>query len=252
MEIGQAVALYCVYPTNCGCGRSGRSWKFTVRQASLASKAHRILVVDDHTIMRDGLQALLSAEPDYEVVGTTSDGEAAIQSVESLQPDIVLMGLSMVQAGGVEAIAHIKQQFPEIKIIALTFHKEGQYIRATFEAGADGYLLKDDSRAELFMALGSVLHGKNYLSPAICSNVIAGYLARSDSAISCPTWAKLTHREKEVITLIAEGHTTRQIATRLSLSPGTVGKHRTNLMKKLGLHSVSAVTAYAIQNRLVT
>jgi len=200
--------------------------------------------------MRDGLQALLSAEHDYEVVGTASDGEGATQSIETSQPDIILMGLSIPRTC-VEAIAHIKKRFPAIKTVALTSHKDDETIRSTLEAGVDAYLLKDDSRAELLMALASVLEGKSYLSPAICGSVIAGYLAPSDSAVSHPSWGKLTNREREVIALVAEGNTTRQIASQLLLSPKTVDKHRANLMKKLGLHSASAVTAYVIQNGLI-
>jgi len=169
----------------------------------------------------------------------------------SLKPDIILMDLTMPRTSGIDAIAHIKRQHPAIKIIALTFHKEDKYIHATLDAGADAYVLKDDSRTELFTALNSVLQGKSYLSPAICDRVVAGYLAGTDSTTEKPSWEILTHREREVIKLIAEGSRTKDIAVYLSLSPKTVEKHRTNLMRKLDLHSVSAVTVYAIQNGLV-
>ena len=211
-------------------------------------RPYKLVIVDDHTIMRDGLQALLSSESEYEVVGTVCDGKEAIKSASELQPDIILMDLTMPRTGGIEAIAHIKRQHPKIKIVALTFHKEDKYIHATLEAGADAYVLKDDSRAELFTALASVLSGKSYLSPSICDRVVAGYLSGGDSASREPSWEILTLREREVIKLIAEGNRTKEIAAYLSLSPKTVEKHRTNLMKKLDLHSVSAVTVYAIQN----
>ncbi len=214
----------------------------------MAHTAHRVVIVDDHTIMRDGLQALLSSEADFEVVGTVSDGKAAIRAASELKPDVIMMDLTMPRTGGIEAIAHIKRQHPEIKIVALTFHKEDKYIHATLEAGADAYVLKDDSRTELFTALNSVLHGKSYLSPSICNRVVAGYLAGGESGSEQPSWEILTHRERQVIKLIAEGNRTKEIAAYLSLSPKTVEKHRTNLMRKLDLHSVSAVTAYAIQN----
>jgi two-component system response regulator NreC len=210
------------------------------------------MIVDDHTIMRDGLQALLSSEPKYEVVGTMSDGKSAMQSVTSLKPDVILMDLSMRGTGGVEATAHIKRQHPHVKIIALTFHKEDKYIHATLEAGADAYVLKDDSRKELFTALSTVLGGKSYLSPSICDRVVAGYLAGGNAKSDKPSWEILTHREREVIKLIAEGNRTKEIAEYLSLSPKTVEKHRTNMMRKLDLHSVSAVTVYAIQNGFLT
>ena len=212
----------------------------------------KILIVDDHTIMRDGLHSLIASEPGFEVVGTAADGKTAIRCVGDLKPDIVMMDLTMPGTSGVDAIAHIKRQYPHVKLVALTFHKEDQYIHATLEAGADAYVLKDDSRTELFTALRSVQSGKNYLSPSICDRVVAGYLSGGDPTSKKPAWELLTKREREVIKLIAEGYKTREIAEYLSLSPKTVEKHRTNLMKKLDLHSVSAVTLYAIQNGLVT
>ena len=221
-------------------------------ELSISNAARRILIVDDHTIMRDGLQSLLASEPGFEVVGTAADGKSAIRRVNELKPDIVMMDLTMPGTSGIDAIAHIKRQHPAIKLVALTFHKEDRYIHATLEAGADAYVLKDDSRTELLTALTSVLNGKQYLSPSICDRVVAGYLSGGDPDAKEPTWELLTKREREVIKLIAEGYKTREIAEYLSLSPKTVEKHRTNLMKKLDLHNVSAVTLYAIQNGLVS
>jgi DNA-binding NarL/FixJ family response regulator len=212
----------------------------------------KIMIVDDHTIMRDGLQALLSSEPDYEIVGTVADGKTAIQSIGTLSPDVILMDLTMPGTSGIDAIKEIKRRAPTIRIIALTFHKEDKYIHATLEAGADAYVLKDDSRTELFAALSSVIRGKSYLSPSICDRVVAGYLACSDGNSEQPSWEILTRREREVIKLIAEGNKTKDIAVYLSLSPKTVEKHRTNLMRKLDLHSISAVTVYAIQNGFIS
>ena len=137
-----------VYWSDQGDGNSGTLFKMT--------EPKKIMIVDDHTIMRDGLQALLSSEPNYEVVGTVADGKTAIQSVATLQPDIILMDLTMPGTSGIEAIEHIKRRHPRVRIIALTFHKEDKYIHATLEAGADAYVLKDDSRTELFTALASV------------------------------------------------------------------------------------------------
>lgn len=218
----------------------------------MAQETHNVLIVDDHTIMRDGLEALLSAEPNFNVTGTVADGRAAIRSVAAQKPDIILMDLTMPRTGGIEAISTIKRQFPDVKIVALTFHKEDKYIHSTLEAGADAYVLKDDSRTELLMALRSVLSGKSYLSPSICDRVVAGFLAGGEVSSHGPSWEILTRREREVIKLIAEGNRTREIAEYLSLSPKTVEKHRTNLMRKLDLHSVSAVTVYAIQNGFVS
>jgi len=212
----------------------------------------KLMIVDDHTIMRDGLQALLSAEPNYVVVGTFADGKSAIKQVADLQPEIILMDLTMPGTSGIEAIKEIKKRHPKIRILALTFHKEDKYIHATLEAGADAYVLKDDSRTELFTALSSVANGKSYLSPSICDRVVAGYLAGPEVNSSQASWEILTQRERQVIKLIAEGRKTKEIAEYLSLSPKTVEKHRTNLMRKLDLHSVSAVTVYAIQNGFIS
>ena len=202
--------------------------------------------------MRNGLEAMLESEPGYEVVGVASDGMTAMRAVAELQPDIVMMDLTMPRTSGMDAIVQIKRQYPNVKIIALTFHKEDKYIHATLEAGADAYVLKDDSRTELFSALASVANGKSYLSPSIVDKVMAGYISGGDASTSQPSWEVLTRREREVIKLIAEGKRTKEIATYLSLSPKTIEKHRTNLMRKLDLHNVSEVTVYAIKNGFVT
>lgn len=202
--------------------------------------------------MRNGLESMFASETDYAVVGVAADGMSAIRAVSELQPDIVLMDLTMPRTSGIDAIVQIKRQHPHIKIVALTFHKEDKYVHATLEAGADAYVLKDDSRDELFSALANVANGKSYLSPSIVEKVVAGYLSGGDVSSAEPSWEVLTRREREVIKLIAEGKRTRDIATYLSLSPKTIEKHRTNLMRKLDLHNVSEVTVYAIKNGFTT
>jgi len=202
--------------------------------------------------MRNGLEAMLASESSFEVVGVAADGMSAIRVVAELQPDIVLMDLTMPRTSGIDAIVQIKRQSPHIKIVALTFHKEDKYIHATLEAGADAYVLKDDSRTELFNALANVIQGKQYLSPSIVDKVVSGYLTGGAASTTDPSWEILTRREREVIKLIAEGKRTRDIATYLSLSPKTIEKHRTNLMRKLDLHNVSEVTVYAIKNGFTT
>lgn len=221
-------------------------------QILTSKKVHSILIVDDHALMRNGLEAMLASEPGYEVVGVAADGMTAIRSVAELRPDVVLMDLTMPRTSGMDAIIQIKRQYPDVKIVALTFHKEEKYIHATLEAGADAYVLKDDSRTELFNALANVVSGNNYLSPSIVDKVVAGYISGSGASTSKPSWEVLTRREREVIKLIAEGKRTKEIADYLSLSPKTIEKHRTNLMRKLDLHNVSEVTVYAIKNGFVT
>ena len=215
-------------------------------------KVYKVVIVDDHALMRNGLEAMLESEPAYEVVGTAADGMTAMRTISELEPDIVMMDLTMPRTSGIDAIVQIKRRHPSIKVIALTFHKEDNYIHSTLKAGADAYVLKDDSRTELFSALASVIGGKNYLSPSIVDRVLAGYLSGGENTSGGPSWEILTRREREVIKLIAEGKRTKEIATYLSLSPKTIEKHRTNLMRKLDLHNVSEVTVYAIKNGFVT
>ena len=215
---------------------------------------HTILVADDHSILRDGLCALLSNTPDLEIIGEAENGQDAIDKVRQLEPQLVLLDLSMPIINGTEAIAAIKQRSPETKVIALTVHKSEEYVRATLNAGADGYVLKDDSSKELLTSIRNVLNGKVHLSPGICDKVINGFLDRTanTNTRSVRSWDQLTQREREVLKLIAEGNKNRGIAECLSVSVKTVEKHRSNLMKKLDLHGVSALTIYAIDNGLIS
>ena len=210
-----------------------------------------ILVADDHAILREGLCALLSNTPDLEVIGEAEDGQDAIEKVRQLQPQLVVLDLSMPIINGTEAIRAIKRRNPEIKIIALTVHKSEEYVRATLDAGADGYVLKDDTSSDLLTSIRNVQKGRVHLSSGICGKVINGYLDRPARGPSMPSWDQLTVREREVLKLIAEGNKNRGIAERLSVSVKTVEKHRANLMKKLDLHGVSALTIYAIDNGLI-
>jgi DNA-binding NarL/FixJ family response regulator len=213
----------------------------------------RIVVVDDHAIMRDGLSALLSNELGFEVVGTAGDGREAIGVVGEAKPDLVLIDLSMPGTDGTEAIRVIKRQHPAIRVVVLTFHKEDAHIHAALHAGADAYVLKDDGRNELLSAIRNAAVGKSYLSPSVCKRVMAGYVQSrtTDDSGLAPSWELLTAREREVLKLIAEGQKTREIAAYLSLSVKTIEKHRSNLMRKLDLHNVSEVTTYAIANGLL-
>jgi DNA-binding NarL/FixJ family response regulator len=215
----------------------------------------RILIVDDHGIIRDGLSSLLAEETDLAIAGSAGNGREAIRAAEQLKPDLIIMDVSMPLTDGPEAISHIKRRYPQIRILVLTFHTDDQHIDTALRSGADGYVLKDDSRVELLSAVRAVLSGKNYLSPAICNRVVNGYLAGgtrdSTETRSESNPGALTSREREVIKLVAEGYRTRQIAQFLSLSPKTVEKHRSNLMRKLNLKNTAAVTAYAIANGFV-
>jgi two-component system response regulator NreC len=215
-------------------------------------KKQRIVIAEDHTILREGLRALLSSDPLFEVVGEAEDGRDAIRRVETLMPDLVLMDLSMPKMDGMEAIREIKKRFPETKILALTVHKTEEHILATLKAGADGYVVKDASHAELLMAIRSILSGKSYLSPGISEKVIEGYLVGKQTLKSSSSWDTLTQREREVLKMIAEGYKNKEIADYLCISLKTVEKHRSNLMTKLDLHNTAALTAFAMEKGLVS
>jgi len=217
----------------------------------METKRTRIVIADDHRILCDALRALLSSEAAIEVVGQVGNGHDALRCIATLNVDVVIMDLSMPQTNGVEAIANIKRRFPETKSIVLTFHKAEEYVRAALDAGAMGYVLKDDGHDELLAALRSVISGKTYLSPGICREVVTGYLKTfRNNGGARKSWEILSQREREVIKLIAEGSRNREIAEHLSLSPKTVEKHRASAMKKLGLHNTAGITAYAIENGL--
>jgi len=213
---------------------------------------HRIVIVEDHAILREGVRALLSSSPNLEIVGEAADGREALQCVEELRPDLVITDLSMPRMGGVESIKAIKKRSPKTKILVLTVHKAEEYILETFRAGADGYLLKDSSYAELAMAVEHVLKGKRYISPEISDKVVSGYLEGRTALNDRSAWDTLTAREREILKLIAEGLKNKEIAEDLCISVKTVEKHRSNLMEKLDLHSAQALTAYAIERGLVS
>lgn len=209
------------------------------------------MIAEDHTILREGLRALLSSDPDFEIVGEAEDGRVAIRCVETLLPDLVLMDLSMPRMNGLEAIKDIKKQSPDTKIVALTVHKAEEYILATLKAGADGYVLKDAHHSELVLALKNVLSGKRYLSPGISEKVIEGYLEGRKTLKPASSYDTLTQREREILKLIAEGYKNKEVADYLCISLKTVEKHRANLIKKLDLHNAAALTAFAMEKGLV-
>jgi DNA-binding NarL/FixJ family response regulator len=212
----------------------------------------RILLVEDHTLMRVGVRALLAQDPELEIVGEADNGRDAIRAVAALSPDLVLMDLSMPGMNGIEAMHDIKRRNPDTRILVLTFHKTDEYIHESLRAGANGYILKDATHEELRMAICSVLKGKTYLSPDISDRVINTYLGggKPGGSDDC-RWDTLTHREREVLKLVAEGHPNKYIADFLCISIKTVERHRSNLMKKLDLHNASMLTSYAIDRGLL-
>ncbi|MGA3114363.1 MAG: response regulator transcription factor [Syntrophobacteraceae bacterium] len=212
----------------------------------------RIVIAEDHTILREGLRMLLSSNPDFEVVGEAQDGLEAIRQVESLKPDLILMDLSMPRMNGVGAIQEIKKLNPTTKILVLTVHKTEEHILTALKTGAEGYILKDATHGELMLAMNNIFSGKSYLSPGISEKVIEGYLEGRKSVKSSTSWDTLTQREREILKMIAEGYRNKDIADYLCISAKTVEKHRANLMKKLDLHSASSLTAFAMEKGLIT
>jgi len=212
----------------------------------------RIVITDDHAIVRDGLKALLSANTEFLIVGEAEDGQAAIRSAKDLKPDLMLLDLSMPRMNGIDAIKEIKSQSPETKVLILTVQKMEKYVHTCLKAGADGYVLKDATYEDLISAIKNVLRGRRYLSPDISEKVIEGYLEGRQSSENESTWDILSNREREVLKLIAEGYKNKEIADYLCISRHTVEKHRDNLMKKLNLHNTAALTSYAVRMGMAT
>jgi DNA-binding NarL/FixJ family response regulator len=212
----------------------------------------KIIIAEDHRLFREGLKALLADNQQLEVVCEAGDGLEAIRCARKHKADLILLDLSMPKMGGISAIKEIKRQFPEIKILVLTIHQSDQYVLETFEAGANGYCLKDAGRNELRMAIDSVLAGKTYLSPEISEQVMEGFIEGRKKMKTETTWDTITQREREVLKLLAEGYQNKEIAELLHISVKTVEKHRANIMGKLDLHNAAALTAYAIEKGLVT
>ncbi|MEJ2728233.1 MAG: response regulator transcription factor [Deltaproteobacteria bacterium] len=215
-------------------------------------KTKRIIIAEDHRLFREGIRALLEANPDFEIVCEAANGLEAIRCVRKHRADLIILDLSMPKLGGISAIKEIKRQFPGLKILVLTIHQSDQYVLETFEAGADGYCLKDAGRNELRMAVDSVLSGNTYLSPGISEKVMEGYIEGRKKLKTKTTWDTITQREREVLKLLGEGYQNKEIAELLHISVKTVEKHRANIMGKLDLHNAAALTAYAIEKGLVT
>ena len=197
------------------------------------------------------MRALLTSDPEFEVVGEFGDGREAAKHIPALQPDLVLTDLTLPRMSGVEAIREIRKRSPRTKILALTIHKAEEYVRAALQAGAQGYLLKETSHAELLTAARQVLAGKTYVSPELAAKVLADP-GGTPSPGHKTRWETLTGREREILKLIAEGARNKDIAQALFISVKTVEKHRSNLMEKLGVHNAQALTALAIEKGLIS
>lgn len=219
-------------------------------------KGLRVLLVDDHALVRAGLRALLETLGGVQVVGEASDGREALRSIETLRPDVVLMDIAMAGMNGLEAAARATQAFPRSRIIILSMHADEEYVRRALRAGATGYLLKDAGTAEVKLALEAVADGGLYLSPGVSKHVVDDY-ARG-SAGGPPSegregpYAVLTPRQREILQLVAEGSSTKEIARVLDLAVKTVETHRAEIMTRLGIHNVAGLVRYAIRTGIVS
>ncbi|MGB8656189.1 MAG: response regulator transcription factor [Candidatus Zixiibacteriota bacterium] len=214
-------------------------------------KKVRLLVADDHKIFRQGIKKLLEEEPDLQVVGEAADGRDVVKKAIELKPDIVLMDIAMANLNGLEATRQIKKALPDMRVIMLTMHKNEEYVLQSFQAGASGYILKEGAVEELVSAIRSIHQDKSFLSPTISKTLIDAYLRKSETGKTETPFDLLTDREREVLQLIAEGYTNREVAKSLFISVKTVEAHRAHIMQKLNIHDIAKLVKYAIQKGLV-
>jgi DNA-binding NarL/FixJ family response regulator len=210
----------------------------------------RLVLVEDHAILRDGLKALLELESDVVLVGEYACVDSSLDGIHRLQPDVVVVDLSLPHRSGIELMREIQRLSPKSRKLVLTGSDGVDYIRAALGAGADGYVLKEARSAELILAIRTVSIGQRFLCKAVAGKVLSGFLSRDRPLPSPAAPSSITAREREVLTRIAQGHSNKMIARELELSPKTVAKHRANLMRKLQLHNTAAITIYAIKHGL--
>jgi DNA-binding NarL/FixJ family response regulator len=210
-----------------------------------------VVVAEDHTIVRKGICSLIDGKADIQVVGEAEDGRDAIDKVTALLPDVVIMDIAMPHLNGLEATRQLKKMFPQIKILALTMYTNEEYILQILQAGASGYVIKQAAPAELISAIHAIYRGDSFLSPSISKTIIDEYLRHTTPNVSAEH-EKLTDREREVLQLIAEGCSNREIASKLQVSVKTVGVHRTNLMEKLEIHNVTDLVKYALRKGIIS
>lgn len=214
-------------------------------------KPVRILLADDHTIVRQGLARLLEEQQNFKVVGEAVNGQDAVEKAEKLKPDIIIMDIAMPRMNGIEAAKRIRKQMPETKIIILSMYSHEHYIHELLECGVSGYLLKDSGGQDIIKAIRAALKNETFLSPSISKKVVDAYLSPTKSSSKAELYKQLSNREREVFQLIAEGHPTRQIADMLCVSVSTIKSHKAKIMEKLGTESSIKLIHFAIQLGLV-
>lgn len=219
--------------------------------APQSGRTIRILLVEDHAILRDGLRALLEIEPDFEIAGDVGDGLQASAAVQELQPSLVISDITLPGCSGIQLIRDLRRAHPETRVLVLTAHNTEEYIRAALNAGAHGYVLKDSGRLDLLQAIRTVVAGGQFLGAAVAAKVVSGFVHSSDAKRRSTPARLITGREQQVLTRIAMGQGNKLIARELELSVKTVEKHRSNLMRKLALRNTAALTMFAVRHGLV-
>jgi DNA-binding NarL/FixJ family response regulator len=215
-------------------------------------KKIKVLIVDDHTLVRAGIRSLLALVDGIEVVGEASDGKEAITKVRQLMPQVVLMDLAMPVMGGLEATRRLRREFPDLKVLALTQYDDSEYVIPIIEAGACGFITKMSAFSELAAAIEAAHKGESYLSSTAATALVDEYQQKTTSEGEQDPYQQLTDREREVLKLVAEGHTSREIAGILIVSPKTVEWYKSSMMKKLNIHSRTDLIKYAIRKRVIT
>jgi DNA-binding NarL/FixJ family response regulator len=228
------------------------STKDANQPVSVAARSKtRIVLVEDHAILRDGLRALLDFESDLTVVGSVGDGAAALRAVSDLHPDLVIADVSLPDRSGIALIGELLSLHPALRLLVLTAHGTEEYIRAALNAGAHGYVLKDSGRNDLILAIRAVVAGRQYLCSSVAAKVVSGFVSGFEPKRTIPVEELVTGRERQVLTRIALGQSNKLIARDLGLSVKTVEKHRANLMRKLTLHNAAAVTLFALRHGFI-
>lgn len=215
------------------------------------AKKIRVLVAEDHAVVREGIRLILESQPDMEVIGEASDGREALEKARELHPDIVLMDIGMPEMNGLEATRQIKRSLPETQILALTVHEQGDYLFRMLQAGASGYVLKGAPSSDLLAALRAASRGEVHLHPSLTTRLVGDYVRRLKRGEATDSYDTLTERQKDVLMLLADGLTNQQIATRLVISASTVETHRIHIMEKLGLRNRTDLIKYAIRHGLI-
>ncbi len=219
--------------------------------AGATSPPIRVLLVDDHRILREGVRALLAGEPGIKVVGEAEDGEAAVLQVDTVRPDVVLMDMVMPNLGGLEATVRIKERHPEVVVLVMSMHDNDEYVQQVIKAGASGYVLKGVTGDDLVQAIKAVHEGASFVDPAIAAKLVEDYVRRVRGDVASDPKELLTPREQEILALVAEGHSNHEIAVHLFLSKKTVETHRANIMRKLELHDVTELVKYALRRGII-